>query len=210
MVDVSADEVDDGLHRVVVGLEVEVKGAADDVFRAVGEVELHRGGHALAVHLDEHAVNLMFLVDNQAVAHAVGLLQVLDDHGVNILQILAQVAIYGLVCHVDGTFELWHLDVDPVFFVWRIDVGGDDGIVGAFEAVFLDGVDLGVGFFRQVDAEIAARFGQVVVAVVAGNGDGDEGEDSEYYGKLVMHSFVFCCRPFDRLRDLGFKLVLCP
>ena len=37
MVDVSSDEVNHGLHRVIVGLEVEVKGAADKVLRAVGE-----------------------------------------------------------------------------------------------------------------------------------------------------------------------------
>ena len=75
MVDILSDEVDDGLHRVVVGLEVEVEGAAHEVAGAVGEVELHRGGHAFAVHLDEEAVNVVLFVDNQAVAHAVGLLQ---------------------------------------------------------------------------------------------------------------------------------------
>ena len=53
VVNVFPDEVDDGLHRVIVGQEVEVKGTADEVAGAVGEVELHRSGHAFAVHLDE-------------------------------------------------------------------------------------------------------------------------------------------------------------
>ena len=74
VVDVLPDEADDGLHRVVVGLEVEVKGTTDEVFRAVGEVELHRCGHTLTIHLDEETVNLVLIIDNQAVAHAVGLL----------------------------------------------------------------------------------------------------------------------------------------
>ena len=89
VVDVFADEVDDGLHRVVVGLEVEIEGAAHEVAGAVGEVELHRGGHTFAIHLDEEAVDMVLIVDDQAVAHAVGFLQVLGDHGVDILQILA-------------------------------------------------------------------------------------------------------------------------
>ena len=45
------------------------------------------------------------------------------------------------------------------------------GVLRALETVSLDGVDLGVGLFGQVDAEITARLGQVVVAVVARNGD---------------------------------------
>ena len=89
VVDVLPDEADDGLHRVVVGLEVEVKRTTDEVFRAVGEVELHRGGHTLAIHFDEETVNLVLIVDNQAVAHAVGLLQVLDDHGVHVFEVFA-------------------------------------------------------------------------------------------------------------------------
>ena len=59
----------------------------------------------------------MLIVDDQAVAHTVGLLQVLGQHGVDVFQILAQVAVDGLVGQVDGTFELRHLDVDPVLFV---------------------------------------------------------------------------------------------
>ena len=98
MVDVLANEVNDGLHRVVVGLEVEVESPSYEVLRAVSKVELHRGGHTLAVHFDEQAVNLVFFVGNQAVAHAVGLLQVLGYHSVDVLQILAQVAIHGFVC----------------------------------------------------------------------------------------------------------------
>ena len=53
VVDVFADKIDDGLHRVVVGLEVEIERAAHEVAGAVGEVELQGGGHAFAVHLDE-------------------------------------------------------------------------------------------------------------------------------------------------------------
>ena len=167
MVDVGADEVDDGLHRVVVGLEVEVEGTAHEVLGAIGEVELHRGGHAFAVHLDEEAVNVMFFVDNQAVAYAIGFLQVLGDHGVHVFQIFAQIAVYRLVGQVYGAFELRHLNIDPVFLVWRVGVGCDEGVVGTLEAVFLNRVDFGISLLRQVDAEIAARLRQVVIVVVA-------------------------------------------
>ena len=40
-------------------------------------------------------------------------------------------------------------------------------VVGTLEAVTLDGVDAAVGLFGQVDAELAARLGQVVVVAVA-------------------------------------------
>ena len=171
VVDVLADEVDDGLHRVVVGLEIEVEGTAHEVAGAVGEVELHRGGHTLAVHLDEESVDLMFVVDYQAVAHAVGFLQVLGHHGVDVFQILAQVAVDGLVGQVDGALEDGHLDVDPVLLVGRIGVGGDEGVAGALEAVTLEGVDGGVALLRQVDAEIAARLGKIAWVAVARHGD---------------------------------------
>ena len=179
VVDVFADKADDGLHRVVVGLEVEIEGAADEVFRAIGEVELHRCGHALAVHLDEEAVNLVFFVDNQAVAHAVGFLQVLDYHGVHVFKVFAKVTVYGLVRQVDGAFELRHLNIDPILFVGRIWVGGDKGVLWAFEAVSFDGVDAAVGLLGQVDAEIAARLGQVTRLAVAREGDARQ-SDSYY------------------------------
>ena len=49
------------------------------------------------------------------------------------------------------------------------------GVLRALETVSLDGVDLGVGLFGQVDAEITARLGQVVVAVVARDSDNADG-----------------------------------
>ena len=84
VVDVFSDEVDDGLERVVVGLEVEVERPAHEIVGAVGEVELQWCGHCFAVHLDEHAINVMFFVDNQAVADAVGFLKVFGQHGVHV------------------------------------------------------------------------------------------------------------------------------
>ena len=171
MVNVLADEVDDRLHRVVVGLEVEVEGPAYEVRRAVSKIKLHRGGHAFAVHLDEEAINVVFFVANQAVAHAIGLLEVLGHHGVDVFQIFAEVAVDGLVGQVDGAFEDGHLDIDPVFLVGRVGVGGDGGIVGALETVALDGVDGDIAFLRQVDAEVAARLGQVARLAVSREGD---------------------------------------
>ena len=182
MVNVLADEVDDGLHRVVVGLEVEVQSATDKVLSAVGEVKLHRGGHALAVHLDEKTVDAMFVVDNQTVAHTVGLLQVLGDHGVNVFQIFSQIAVYGLVGQVDGAFELRHLNVDPVFLVGRIAIVCDEGVFGALEAVFFNRVDFDVGLFGQVDAEIATRLGQWIGLAVTGEGYDESDCSNDCYG----------------------------
>ena len=179
VIDVLPDKADDGLHRVVVGLEVKIEGAADEIFRAVGEVELHRCGHALAVHLDEEAVNLVLFVDNQAVAHAIGFLQVLDYHGVHVFKVFAKVTIYGLVRQVDGAFELRHLNIDPILFVGRIWVGGDEGVLRALETVSFDGVDTAVSLLGQADTEIAARLGQVTRLAVAREGDARQ-SDSYY------------------------------
>ena len=79
LVNVLADVINDGLHGIVVGQEVEIQGASDEIACAVGQVELHWRGHTFAVHLDEHAVNVMFFIDNQAVAYAVGFLDVLGQ-----------------------------------------------------------------------------------------------------------------------------------
>ena len=84
LVNVFADVINDGLHGIVVGQEIEIQGTSDEIARAVGQVELHWCGHALAVHLDEHTVNVMFIVDNQAVAYAVGFLDVFGQHGVDV------------------------------------------------------------------------------------------------------------------------------
>ena len=73
-VDVLPQIVDDGLHGVVVGDKIEIEGAADEICCAVGKVELKRSGHAFAVHLDQHAVNLAVGMDDEAVIHAVGFL----------------------------------------------------------------------------------------------------------------------------------------
>jgi len=162
MVNVFPDEVNHGLHRVVVGLEIEIERTTHEVSGAVGEVELHRSGYTFAVHFDKEAVNIMFFVENQAVAHAIGLLQMLGDHRVDIFKIFAQIAVYGLVRQVNGAFELGHFHIDPVFLVGRIRVGGDERVLRALETVFFDGVDFDVSLFRQVDAEIAARLGQRV------------------------------------------------
>ena len=129
----------------------------------------------------------MFFVDNQAVAHAVGLLQVFGDHSVDIFQILAQVAVHRLVCQVDGAFEIGHFDVDPVLFVGRIGVVRDEGVLRALETVAFYGVHFGISLFRQVDAEIAARLGQVVVVIVARNGAEDDGQGRKQYGYLILH-----------------------
>ena len=89
LVNIFADVINDGLHGIVVGQEVEIQGASDEIARAVGQVELHRCGNAFAVHLDEHAVDMMFIVDNQAVAYAVGFLDVLGQHGMDVFQVFA-------------------------------------------------------------------------------------------------------------------------
>lgn len=161
VVDVFSDEVDDGLERVVVGLEVEVERPAHEVVGAVGEVELQWCGHGFAVHLDEHAINVMFFVDNQAVADAVGFLKVFGQHGVHVFKVFAQIVFNGFMGEVDGTIEIGHLDVDPVFLIGRIAVVGSVGVGWAVEAVTLDGIDCRIRLFGQVDAEIASWFGHI-------------------------------------------------
>ena len=68
---------------------------------------------------------------------------------------------------VDGAFESGHLDVDPVLFIGRIGVGSDEGVLRTFEAVAIKGVYFHIPFFGQVNAEIAARFGQITRLTVA-------------------------------------------
>ena len=129
----------------------------------------------------------MFFVENQAVAHAIGLLQMLGDHRVDIFKIFAQIAVYGLVCQVDGAFELGHFHINPIFLLGRIRVGGDERVLRALETVFFNRVDFHVGLFRQVNAEIAARLGQIVVAVATRGGDEDYGQGHKQYGQFILH-----------------------
>ena len=166
MVHVFSDAADDGLHGVVVGQEVEIQCAAHEIMRAVGEVKLKRCRHPLAVHLDKHAVALVLVVDDEAVAHAVCLLQVLGDHGVHVVKILSKVAFDVFMGDVYGSFENRHFHIDPVFLLRRIRVVGDDGILRILEAVAFKAVEHDIAGIGQVDAEIAARLGEQVAVLV--------------------------------------------
>ena len=96
----------------------------------------------------------------------------------DVFEIFAQISVDGFVGEVDGTLEVGHLYVNPVFFVWRIGVVGGEGIAWAFETIALDGVDGRIALLRKVNAEIASRLRHVGVFVIARN----ESESAYYNG----------------------------
>ena len=162
-VDVLTQIADNRLHGVVVGDKIEIEGPANEVGGAVGEVKLKGSGYAFAIHLDQHAIDLAVGVDDETVVHAVGLLQMLGDHGVDVLKILAKIAIHILVGQVDGGLETGHLHVDPVLFLRREGVVGDHGVFGSLEGITAEGVHFYIVFFRKVDTEITFGLGQRTV-----------------------------------------------
>lgn len=73
-------KVYDGLERVVVGINVKIKGAAKEVCGAVGEIKLQRRCHTFTVEKINQAVYIPLLINNDAVANAGSLVDMFGYH----------------------------------------------------------------------------------------------------------------------------------
>ena len=74
MSDIVGNEIYHWLQRVVVGIDVKIERAAQEMLCAVGEIELHRRRNPLTIKKIHQTIDVMLFVDDEAVADTRSLL----------------------------------------------------------------------------------------------------------------------------------------
>lgn len=171
MVHIGLQILQHGGQGVVVGSDINIECATEEMVVAVGNPELIGAGNILSFEVVGGAVETMFLVHEAVLIHARREVEVILHKAIGSIHLGFQLrgTVQPLVGEEDITFVLGVLEREP--FVLRA-----VGIVFPLkprEGATLEGegqsggVAEGVGMGGQVDAQIGGRLGSLIVAAVA-------------------------------------------